>query len=189
MQIFVRSPVSSKTIVLSCEPSTTISELKQQLWEREGIPVERFCFFYGAQKLINEMMTVNEAGIQNETSLAVHCRANQDFTVNIKPIYFNQTYQVSVSEEMLVEDLKEKISEKDGHPSESLRLVYKGKLLTNEYSLKEYGIKATETLYLLREAKKCSCPCEDELSVKRRKVIGGCVFDPSGNEISRSKCV
>jgi hypothetical protein len=194
MQLFVRSPVSGRTIVLSCKNTSTIAELKDQLWQKEGIPVTRFSFFNGLHKLVDESQTVGEANIENESNLTVLIRPIHEFVLTIRPIHYNSSFSVVVTDEMKIGTLKEMVSKIDGFVSEDLRLIYKGKMLSEpEAMLKDYGIRKTATIHLMRVMKPCSCTaqtvgdCESkshvEQAAKRRRGLEGEMYDTSGNRI------
>lgn len=67
-QIFVR--INLRTILVECPSSYTISQVKQQVFHKEGIPKDRFRLSYGS-KYLDDSKTLKECGLETEATLYV----------------------------------------------------------------------------------------------------------------------
>lgn len=56
---------------------------------------------------------------------------------------------MDVDENMKVSDLKQKISEKEGVPTDQQRLVFHGKQLEDDNLLKDYDVRADDNIHLV----------------------------------------
>ena len=70
MQIFVRG---DRTIVINVEPSDTILSVKQQIWDREGIP-SKYQLITHAGRILGNEQTLHEIGIQRESTIHYRIR-------------------------------------------------------------------------------------------------------------------
>jgi hypothetical protein len=65
IQIFARS---NRTIVLEVEPEMTVLELKDKIWDREGVPAEYLLITFGG-KLLTDERTLASYGITQESTI------------------------------------------------------------------------------------------------------------------------
>ena len=66
MQIFIKT-LTGKTIPLDVEPSDTISDVKQKIWDKEGIPTCHQHLIFGSE--MNNNRTLCEQNISKESTL------------------------------------------------------------------------------------------------------------------------
>lgn len=65
IQIFARC---NRTIVLEVEPEMTVSELKDKIWDREGVPTNRLLVTHAGKLLENER-TLASYEIKQESTI------------------------------------------------------------------------------------------------------------------------
>ena len=75
----------------------------------------------------------------------------QIFVVN----QIGKTLTLEVERDELVEQIKEKIKDKAGVPTDQQRLVFKGKELEEGKSLADYNVSKENTVHLLIRLKGC----------------------------------
>ena len=76
MQIFVKT-LRNKTIVLESEPSDLISDIKQKMLDKEGIPTNLWYFTLACKQLTDECSLL-DYNIQRENTLRVVIRVNSN---------------------------------------------------------------------------------------------------------------
>ncbi len=74
--------------------------------------------------------------------------AGDGFNIYIKTLT-GITYTIVVTEDELVEDLKEKIQDKEGIPADQQRLIFTGQQLEDGKTIGDYHIPEESTLYLV----------------------------------------
>ena len=63
IQIFARG---NRTIVIEVEPEMTVLELKDKIWDREGVPSEYLLITFGG-KLLTDERTLAHYGLKQES--------------------------------------------------------------------------------------------------------------------------
>ena len=83
-----------------------------------------------------------------------------------------QAYEVEVtSQEILVKDLKKEIETRHGFESSTLKLLYKGTLLDDSKTLKDYNITENEVLVMMNmKAKPINVPKEEEKKAEQQPI-------------------
>jgi hypothetical protein len=70
MQIFVRG---DRTVVINVEPTDTILSVKEQIWDREGIP-PRYLLVTYAGRIREDWQTLNDCGVEVQTTIHYRIR-------------------------------------------------------------------------------------------------------------------
>ncbi|XP_033222186.1 polyubiquitin-like [Belonocnema kinseyi] len=145
MQIFVRT-MDGRSIICDVEPSDTIENLKIRIQEKEGVSqYQQHLIFKG--KAMEDDKSLLACNIEKDSTLyLILClpKKKEIFVQNAS----GSTINLEVNPADTIEDVKAKISEKEGILICHQRLIYGSKLLVNNKTIIEYGICERATLRL-----------------------------------------
>ncbi|XP_058094641.1 polyubiquitin 11-like [Magnolia sinica] len=146
MQIYVKIPLIKKTIVLEVKNWDTVHNVKACVQEKQAVPPDRQTLIY-AGKLLEDSQSLASYNIQNGTTLHAVFRPSDGMQIFVSR-RTGDVIKLEVKTWYTIRDIKTTIESMLGTPQHQQMLIYAGKLLDDDPTLAEYGIKSESTLQL-----------------------------------------
>lgn len=154
MLTFYCKTLNGNTITLESEPTDSIGNIKKQIQDKEGIPLDEQKLFFEGKQLDNNL-TLQDYNITNDNllSLTLFLRGGGLDGEGTKQVFIKtlsgKTITLEVKDSDTIQSIKDKIKDIEGIPAEQQRLVFNGKQLEDNNTIADYGIQADSSIHLV----------------------------------------
>ena len=139
---------TEKTIILCMNPSDTVAFMMNEIHNKlEFLPDQHKLIF--ARQILNDKYTLSDYGIQANSKIYLFLKEGETieiFFISQAKLKYSLIFKVYGLE--TIKDLKEKLQQQEGIPSDQQKLLFDGHVLENECTLLDCGIENESTLTL-----------------------------------------
>lgn len=145
VMVFVKT-LTGQTIMLTVTPRDTVAQVKEKIERQEGIPIRKQRLIFVGEQLHDDHFFLDYR-IEHESAVHLVLREGNSFEIYVQAPS-GRSYVFEVNPEDSVEQLKNKLRDREGVPREIQQFYHNDELLENDCSFTDCGVTAGTTLRL-----------------------------------------
>ena len=146
LYIFIKPYFTKKNIIIKVKETDNILNIKKEIQKKISINIENQQLFFG-EKELEDNKTIFDYEIKNESKMYLEVINVKEFQIFVKTLT-GKTLHFDVYPIFTVEILKELIFNQEGIPENQQRIIFAGRQLKDNRTLKDYNIQSESTLHL-----------------------------------------
>ena len=148
LMVFLKT-LTGQTITVRATPHDTVADMKQKIFEQEGIPVDRQRMIFVGEQL-NDNHRFLDYRIEHESAVHLVFRSGQGFQIFVRS-HNDRTMVFECQPTTTIEKVKEKVREREGLHVDIQQLSFEGEILDNHSTVQECGLKHNSVIELTLE--------------------------------------
>lgn len=148
LMVFIKT-LTGQTITVRVRPRDTVGDVKQKIFEQEGIPVDRQRMIFVGEQL-NDNHRLLDYRIEHESAVHLVFRSGQCFQIFVRTMN-DRTMVFECQPTTTLERIKERVRDREGLHIDIQQLSFEGRVLENQSTLQECGLQHNSVLDLTLE--------------------------------------
>ena len=148
LMVFIKT-LTGQTITVHVTPRDTVGDVKQKIFEQEGIPVDRQRMIFVGEQL-NDNHRLLDYRIEHESAVHLVFRSGQFFQIFVRTRN-GRTMVFECQPTTTVQRIKERIRDRENLNTDIQQLNFEGRILENNSTLQECGLEHNSIIDLTLE--------------------------------------
>lgn len=148
LMVFIKT-LTGQTITVRVRPRDTVRDVKQKIFEQEGIPVDRQRMIFVGEQL-NDNHRLLDYRIEHESAVHLVFRSGQCFQIFVRTMN-DRTMVFECQPTTTIERIKERVRDRESLHIDIQQLSFDGRVLENHLTLQECGLQHNSVLDLTLE--------------------------------------